>query len=143
MTATTDLTARAATPDWGAALCAQTDPAPFFPEGMGGRITAATQQAKRICSLCPIEIACRTWALQTRQPAGIWGGLDEHERRKALGEELSLMEVCWQRQHEIEERLAAGVSQRRISEELGVSRPTLARFISQVEMERDAVVKAA
>ena len=24
---------------------------------------------------------CREWALQTRQDAGVWGGLDEDERR--------------------------------------------------------------
>ncbi|MFJ1995278.1 WhiB family transcriptional regulator [Streptomyces asiaticus] len=39
--------------------------------------------AKTICTDCPLLNTCRTWALTTRQPHGIWGGLD-HAQRTAL-----------------------------------------------------------
>ena len=138
MTAATRLATAVASPDWDLALCAQTDPTLFFPEGKGGQIVQATEQAKQVCGRCPIRSGCLDWALDTRQPAGIWGGLDEHERREVLGVALSQVELCWEQQDGIEERLAAGESQRKIADQLGVSRVTLTRVIAQFETERAA-----
>jgi WhiB family redox-sensing transcriptional regulator len=143
MTTTTRLGTTNATPDWDSALCAQTDPALFFPEGMGAQITIQVKQAKAICGRCPIRDGCLQWALETRQPVGIWGGMDEKERRQALGTELVQSEVCWEQQGWIEEQLAAGVSQRRVCDELGVSRMTLARCIAQFETERAVTAAGA
>ncbi|TCP50110.1 WhiB family redox-sensing transcriptional regulator [Tamaricihabitans halophyticus] len=38
-------------------------------------------QAKQICRRCPVQPECRNHALTVREPFGIWGGLDESERR--------------------------------------------------------------
>ena len=43
---------------------------------------AATAQAKEICAECPVQEACLQYALATNQSAGVWGGLDEGDRRR-------------------------------------------------------------
>lgn len=40
--------------------------------------------AKTICAECKVRRACLAFALETREPHGIWGGLNELERRHAL-----------------------------------------------------------
>ena len=40
--------------------------------------------AKNICAGCPVKRACLSFALETRETHGIWGGLNELERRHAL-----------------------------------------------------------
>ena len=56
-------------------LCAQTDPDAFFPE-MGG----TPRPAKAVCRSCAVRDDCLTWAMETREPWGVWGGLTERER---------------------------------------------------------------
>lgn len=68
--------------DWRAeALCAQVDPALFYPEASG---THTARIAKRICAQCPVRDLCLEYALA--KPAhddhGVWGGTTERERRK-------------------------------------------------------------
>ena len=46
---------------------------------------ARVDQAKLICQECPVISACAAWALTTREPYGIWGGLSEDERARILG----------------------------------------------------------
>ena len=41
--------------------------------------------AKAICAGCPVMRQCRDYALATREPYGVWGGLSEHEREEILG----------------------------------------------------------
>jgi WhiB family redox-sensing transcriptional regulator len=43
-----------------------------------------TAQAKAICGRCPVLDLCREFALATREPFGVWGGLGEGERRVIL-----------------------------------------------------------
>lgn len=38
-------------------------------------------EAKRICSTCDVRHECLEYALQTKEPYGIWGGLTELERK--------------------------------------------------------------
>jgi WhiB family transcriptional regulator, redox-sensing transcriptional regulator len=38
-------------------------------------------QAKAICARCPVRIDCLEYAIRIREPHGIWGGLNELERR--------------------------------------------------------------
>ena len=59
------------------ALCAQTDPAAFFPEKGG-----STKNAKKICNTCDVKDECGDYALENDERFGIWGGLSERERRK-------------------------------------------------------------
>ena len=59
------------------ALCAQTDPAAFFPEKGG-----STREAKKVCTGCEVRAECLEYALAHDERFGIWGGLSERERRR-------------------------------------------------------------
>ena len=57
----------------------------FYPEGERGnarRRRAST--AKAVCATCPVIEECRSHALASREPYGIWGGMTEEERRSYL-----------------------------------------------------------
>lgn len=69
------------------AACLGADPDLFFPVGSGGVAVHDTAAAKAICSACPVIGDCRSYAFHTRQTFGVWGGLDEEERRLALAGE--------------------------------------------------------
>ncbi len=68
---------------WRAA-CRGEDANLFFPpnhvEEREARILRE-QQAKAICATCPVRIECLEYAVRTRESHGIWGGLNELERR--------------------------------------------------------------
>jgi WhiB family redox-sensing transcriptional regulator len=40
--------------------------------------------AKAICARCTVREECLAYALRIREPHGIWGGLNEYERRSVL-----------------------------------------------------------
>jgi WhiB family redox-sensing transcriptional regulator len=61
------------------AVCASTDPEAFYPE-----VGASAAPAKRVCAHCPVTADCLAWALNTREPHGIWGGHTPTERRQLL-----------------------------------------------------------
>ena len=64
--------------DWRLdAACRDLDTAIFFPE-----TEEAVAVAKAVCATCPVQEACLEFALITRQDDGVWGGLDENERRR-------------------------------------------------------------
>jgi WhiB family transcriptional regulator, redox-sensing transcriptional regulator len=68
--------------DWRhRAACRDEDPELFFPIGTTGPAAEQTAAAKAVCARCPVSHDCLTWALETGQDAGVWGGLDEDERR--------------------------------------------------------------
>ncbi len=67
------------------ARCADQDPDLFFPVGSSGPALRQTLRAKAVCAQCPVRAECLEWALDTRQPHGVWGGLDEHERERLQG----------------------------------------------------------
>jgi WhiB family redox-sensing transcriptional regulator len=41
-------------------------------------------KAKAICAVCVVRGHCLEFALEIREPYGIWGGLTETERRQTL-----------------------------------------------------------
>jgi WhiB family redox-sensing transcriptional regulator len=41
-------------------------------------------EAKRICVQCPVLEECLSWALEAREPWGVWGGLTPQERSQLL-----------------------------------------------------------
>lgn len=43
-------------------------------------------RAKAICASCPVRRDCLDYALRIREPHGIWGGLNEVERRQLLSD---------------------------------------------------------
>jgi WhiB family transcriptional regulator, redox-sensing transcriptional regulator len=59
--------------------------APNYPETKEEK-TIRERQAKGICSRCPVRIECLEYAIRIREPHGIWGGLNEMERRILIRE---------------------------------------------------------
>ena len=41
-----------------------------------------TRKAKAVCARCPVRDECLRWALDAAEGHGVWGGLDEVERRQ-------------------------------------------------------------
>lgn len=41
-------------------------------------------RAKDICRTCSVRKPCLEYALRIREPHGIWGGLNENERKQLL-----------------------------------------------------------
>ncbi|GAB7035605.1 WhiB family transcriptional regulator [Streptomyces sp. NPDC021749] len=68
--------------DWRhRARCRDEDPELFFPVGSTGPSLLQIQEAKAVCRQCPVIAECRDWAITSGQDNGIWGGMDEDERR--------------------------------------------------------------
>ena len=57
--------------------------APNYFETQGAK-KAREAQAKLICRGCPVLDECREYALETVEEHGVWGGLNERERRRLL-----------------------------------------------------------
>lgn len=64
----------------GAQACLKEDPDLFYRED-----AASLKAAKAVCARCPVLEQCRDWAVETGEPHGVWGGLDEDERRVRRG----------------------------------------------------------
>jgi WhiB family transcriptional regulator, redox-sensing transcriptional regulator len=62
-------------------ICRDTDPDLFFPVGTTGQALLQIARAKEVCGECPVSDECLEYALETNQDSGIWGGLDEEQRR--------------------------------------------------------------
>jgi WhiB family redox-sensing transcriptional regulator len=57
----------------------------FFPPSTSERKEDREKReakAKAICSVCSVKDECLEFALEIREPYGIWGGLTEVERRQ-------------------------------------------------------------
>lgn len=63
----------------GHPACADEDPELFFP--LPGQV-AKENAAKAVCSSCPLQTACLTYALN-HGVEGVWGATTEQERRNA------------------------------------------------------------
>jgi WhiB family redox-sensing transcriptional regulator len=63
-------------------LCRGYDSSVFFhPEGERGRARHQREaRAKEVCRQCPVLAQCRTHALETGEPYGVWGGMSAAER---------------------------------------------------------------
>jgi WhiB family redox-sensing transcriptional regulator len=75
--------------DWRtAAACRGTDTDAFYhPDNERGPAREQRERAaKLICARCPVLIPCRRWALRTREPYGVWGGLSAAQREQSLAE---------------------------------------------------------
>jgi WhiB family transcriptional regulator, redox-sensing transcriptional regulator len=66
---------------WEQAACQAADPELFFPVSGAGAGLAELARAKAICAACAVRERCLDYALETRQPHGVWGGTTEEERR--------------------------------------------------------------
>ncbi len=68
--------------------CRGPQAAVFFPPPQFERKAeklAREESAKAICHSCPVTGPCLEYALEIREQHGIWGGLNEAERRSLLG----------------------------------------------------------
>ncbi|MEP6598782.1 MAG: WhiB family transcriptional regulator [Actinomycetota bacterium] len=77
--------------DWewqSLAACRGTETATFYhPENeRGPRRERREQIAKQFCAACPVVGQCLRWALETREPYGVWGGKTVEERAKLLSQ---------------------------------------------------------
>jgi len=71
------------------AACRGEDAALFFAPNYFERKDekdAREAKAKRYCAVCPVRLQCLEYAIRSREPHGIWGGLNELERRMLLRE---------------------------------------------------------
>lgn len=78
--------------DWQAEASCQperrgtADPYPFFGEDKEvespREALLREEQAKAICQKCPVQLECLEFALTTNEPYGIWGGLNQVERKR-------------------------------------------------------------
>jgi len=69
--------------DWrDTAACRDSEPNLFFPIGSTGPAVDQIEAAKAICADCVVRGDCLTYALETNQEAGVWGGYAEDERRR-------------------------------------------------------------
>lgn len=68
------------------AACRLSDPEPFHPGKETRR--ADVRAARRVCNRCPVKADCLADALGRNEEWGIWGGLDERQRR-ALSKPLA------------------------------------------------------
>ena len=74
--------------DWQVrAACRGPLAAVFFPPAHFERKdekAAREERAKSICARCAVRTECLQYALSIREPHGIWGGMNEVERRNLL-----------------------------------------------------------
>ncbi len=61
------------------AACRGVDPNIFYPVSDDD-----AEEAKAVCSSCPVRQACLEYSLTAREREGVWGGLTERERRRIL-----------------------------------------------------------
>ena len=45
--------------------------------------------ARALCAACPVRAQCLDYALTVQEPHGIWGGMNEVERRRLLRKRAS------------------------------------------------------
>ena len=61
------------------AACRGMDPSIFFPVNEEDALDAIA-----VCGACPVRDECLSWALETRERFGVWGGMTEKQRRSML-----------------------------------------------------------
>lgn len=75
-------------PTWrSAAACQGSTAGAFYPPNSTETREQRAQRegvARSLCGRCPVQQACLEYALFVQEPYGIWGGLNELERRRLL-----------------------------------------------------------
>jgi WhiB family transcriptional regulator, redox-sensing transcriptional regulator len=74
------------------AACRGPQAAVFFPPPQFERKDEKLEResrAKAICATCAVRRPCLDYAIAIREPHGIWGGLNENERRQLVSSDLS------------------------------------------------------
>lgn len=71
------------------AACKGPQSAAFFPPAHSERKDdreSRETRAKAICASCSVRAPCLDYAIRIREPHGIWGGLNEVERRQLMAQ---------------------------------------------------------
>ena len=63
------------------ARCLGADPEIFYPPSESDE---AAEEAKAVCMVCPVREPCLEHAITAREKQGVWGGLNERERRRLV-----------------------------------------------------------
>jgi WhiB family redox-sensing transcriptional regulator len=63
------------------AACLDEDPELFFPIGNTEPAFRQIEQARAVCHRCEVIDTCLSWAMETRQDAGVWGGQSAEQRQ--------------------------------------------------------------
>lgn len=69
------------------AACKGMDPIIFFGPEYAETVKEKRDRedkAKAVCEICPVKKDCLEYALDAKEPYGIWGGLTELERKALL-----------------------------------------------------------
>jgi WhiB family redox-sensing transcriptional regulator len=66
---------------WSLAACQSADPEMFFPISSLGAARHEAARAKAVCGRCHVRPQCLSYAQESRQVQGIWGGTTEEERQ--------------------------------------------------------------
>jgi WhiB family redox-sensing transcriptional regulator len=61
--------------------CLDEDPELFFPIGNSDPALRQIETAIAVCHRCEVIETCLSWAMESRQEDGVWGGLSADERR--------------------------------------------------------------
>jgi len=78
--------------DWQVnAACRGTDTSNFYhPENERGPSRVKREmRAKAVCAGCSVIENCLRWAVDTREPYGVWGGLSPEDRESLLARRLA------------------------------------------------------
>ncbi len=59
--------------------CRGLEPSIFYPDDDDEAL-----DAKAVCAVCSVRVACLEFALQVREKQGVWGGATERERRRLI-----------------------------------------------------------
>jgi WhiB family redox-sensing transcriptional regulator len=74
---------RAALDGWASlGACQDSDPDLFFPIAYSGPALQQIAEAKAVCARCRVRVDCLSYALESGQDAGVWGGASAEERRE-------------------------------------------------------------
>lgn len=105
--------------------CRRVDPELFY-HPVNERGESARQRdayAKAVCGNCPVAAQCLAYALEAREPYGVWGGLTEEERAKLLKHDGRLMSGRGHLTDAIRRMWEQGRSDPEIAAEVGMSSP--------------------
>jgi len=73
------------------AACRGPQAAVFFPPSQFERKDEKAERenrAKSICASCSVKRDCLEYAIDIKEPHGIWGGLNENERKALVADRL-------------------------------------------------------
>ncbi len=84
-------TAVLASGDWASqGACHDEDPELFFPITSSGPGRRQIARAKAVCARCLVRAECLSYALDSGQESGVWGGTSEEERQALRAARRSL-----------------------------------------------------